>query len=147
MSEKDENADLRKRVEELEAKVAPPPVPPMSSDAAWRDEMRAMSERRMNFASPPLSAEERKAMNDACGPSAIRDIVGHGAMPGPSGQIPTTAQIGAVHGPSGIAGSGTGWVTPPPLGPPPGVAQADRLMDEADRRDKAELAQRLARAK
>jgi hypothetical protein len=40
---------------------------------------------------------------------------------------------------------GTGWRESTPLSPPPGVAQADRLMDEQDRRDKVELAQRLAR--
>ena len=37
-----------------------------------------------------------------------------------------------------------GWGAATPLGPPPGVAQADRLMDAQDRKDRVELAQRIA---
>jgi len=37
-----------------------------------------------------------------------------------------------------------GWGAATPLGPPPGVAQCDRLMDAADARDRIELAQRIA---
>jgi hypothetical protein len=148
MSEKDENADLRKRVAELEAKLAPPKTREQreKEDREYMSQVHAMREARMNHASPPLSAEQRKAYEDACPTAAVQDIVRHGTIPGPTGQAPATAGVGAVHGPSGT-GSGTGWVTPPPLGPPPGVAAADRLMDEQDRRDKAELAQRLARTK
>jgi hypothetical protein len=149
MSEKDENADLRKRVAELEAKLAPPKTREQreAEDRKWMSEMHAMREARMNHASPPLSAEQRKAMNDACGPGDIRDIVQHGTIPGPIGQAPATSQVSGVHGPSGIPGSGTGWINSRPLSNPPGTEQADRLMDEQDRRDKAELAQRLARSK
>ena len=43
----------------------------------------------------------------------------------------------------------SGWRDPGPLGPPPGVAIADRLMDVQDARDRAQLianeAQRLAK--
>jgi len=38
-----------------------------------------------------------------------------------------------------------GYVDPRPLRPPDGVAQADRLMDEQDRRDRAELARKLGK--
>jgi hypothetical protein len=38
----------------------------------------------------------------------------------------------------GVAGSGTGWAHEIPLGPPPGVAVCDRLMDARDAGDKAE---------
>jgi hypothetical protein len=41
---------------------------------------------------------------------------------------------------------GTGWQEPRPLESPPGVHIADQLMDEADRRDRAELIERLAKA-
>ena len=34
---------------------------------------------------------------------------------------------------------GSGWVEEVPLKPPPGVAVLDQLMDEQDRRDRAEL--------
>jgi hypothetical protein len=38
-----------------------------------------------------------------------------------------------------------GWREPTPLGPPPGVAQADKLMDMQDARDRAELIAQEAR--
>jgi hypothetical protein len=38
-----------------------------------------------------------------------------------------------------VPGGGTGWAHSAPLGPPPGVAQADRLMDAQDAKDRAEL--------
>jgi hypothetical protein len=144
----DEIADLKQQVAELKKTVAPPQsaAQRMQEDREYMSKVHAMREAHMNHASPPLSAEQRKAYEDACPTSAVQDIVRHGTIPGPVGQAPATSQVGEVHGSPGI-GRGSGWVTPPPLGPPPGVAQADRLMDEADRRDKAELAQRLARSK
>ena len=41
---------------------------------------------------------------------------------------------------------GSGWIDERPLEPPPGIAHCDRLMDEQDRLDRAELALRLAKA-
>jgi hypothetical protein len=140
MTSDDENADLKRRVAELEAKVAGPP-PPLNN-ANFVDEMRAISERRMNFASPPLTRDEVKAMDAACGPGGVRDIVAKGSIPSPIGMIPTTSQVSGVHTSPGIPGSGRGWIAP--LGPQPGIDHVDRLMDEQDRRDKADLAERLA---
>ena len=44
-----------------------------------------------------------------------------------------------------VPGGGKGLVDPAPLSNPPGVAQADKLMDEQDRRDRAELARKLGK--
>ena len=117
MSDADETADLRKRVEELEKALAPPKVPSMASDAAWRDEMRAISEKRMNHAHNFLTKEDYRAMEAACSTSAVKDIVSKGGgVPAPQGMIPTTSQIGAVHTSPGLPGT-QGWVALRPLGP------------------------------
>jgi hypothetical protein len=56
--------------------------------------------------------------------------------------------LSSVHsGRAGVFSSDNGWVRPRALGNPPGTEQADRIVDEFDRRDKAELAERLARTK
>jgi hypothetical protein len=69
-------------------------------------------------------------------------VVRDNRAPGPGNQsaIPSTAS-----GPRPSAGDGKGWVEPRPLGPPPGVAQADRLMDHQDKLDRAELARKLGK--
>jgi hypothetical protein len=147
MSDADEIANLKRELEAVKATLAPPKSREQREreDREWMSEMHAMREARMNHASPPLSADEVRAMNAACGgPGGVADIVAKGGVHPPSGQIPATAGVGAVRGPSGILGSGTGWVTPPPLSPPPGVAQADRLMDHADAQDRIALARQIA---
>ena len=45
----------------------------------------------------------------------------------------------------GVPGGGTGWAHSAPLGPPPGVAQADRLMDAQDLKDRRELIEQKAK--
>jgi len=70
----------------------------------------------------------------------VRQIVG--------GSAPATLKplAGASSGPTGVwAENKSGWRNAQPLTNPPGVAQADRLMDAADKADRVELAQRLAR--
>jgi len=70
MSDKDEIAALKARVEELEAKVYPSKstfVP--KSDAEWIDEMHQMRERRMNLASN-FHPDDLRAM-EAAAPSHI----------------------------------------------------------------------------
>ena len=69
----------------------------------------------------------------------VRD--NRGAPTGPTGAIPRSTGGG---GPANVPGSGTGWAHETPIGPPPGVAQADRLMDAQDARDRAELSKRDA---
>jgi hypothetical protein len=51
----------------------------------------------------------------------------------------------AVSGPSSVSPNTSGWRTAVPIGPPPGVVQADLLMDEQDRRDRHELILQEAR--
>jgi hypothetical protein len=146
MTDADEIANLKRELAEVKAKVAGPP-PPLNN-ANFVDEMRAISERRMNFASPPLTRDEVKAMNDACGPGGVKDIVAKGGVPGPTGMLPTSGQIGAIHSNVGLPGSQrSGWINSAPIGPPPGVAQADKLMDAQDHRDRVELAERIAKQK
>jgi hypothetical protein len=66
------------------------------------------------------------------------------APTGRPGMIPE--QPSNVRPDSGPANT-SGWREASPLRPPPGVAQADKLMDEQDRRDRAELAQKLGALK
>jgi hypothetical protein len=64
----------------------------------------------------------------------------------PTGAIPSGQQR-TGGGPANVPGSGTGWAHEVKIGPPPGVAQADRLMDAQDAKDRAELVERDARFK
>ena len=81
-------------------------------------------------------------MLQACDDGFMRDIAmrDNRAPTGPSsaGIIPTSQTVSHVR----VPGGGTGWMRETPIAPPPGVAQADRLMDAQDRRDRAELIQR-----
>jgi hypothetical protein len=78
------------------------------------------------------------APDDVC-----RGIVHDGRAPiGPRSAVTSSAQ---VRGPVVAPGSGTGWLREVELRPPPGVAQADRLMDEQDRRDRHDLMMQEAR--
>jgi hypothetical protein len=147
MGRDDEIADLKQQVAELKKAVAPPKsaAQRMQEDREYMSKLHASREARMNHASPPMSAEQAKAYTDAAGgPAGVRDLVQHGTIPGPGGQIPTTGQVGPVHSSPGI-GRGSGWVTPPPLGPPPGINYVDAQMDAQDKLDRAELEQKLGR--
>ena len=130
----DEIAALRKRIEELEAKAKPPepfkPEPYQPIDWTARMSM------------PPSALRAMEAVPDHLMRSIVKDH--QGAPTGPTGTIPTSQQSSGG-GSANVPGSGTGWAHETPLGPPPGVAQADRLMDEADRRDRAELARKLGK--
>jgi hypothetical protein len=148
MTDADKQADdiaaLKKKVEELEAKVSPPKSTfvPMT-DAEHRDMVHRMRERQANSWMPPsaiqemIAAEPRGFMRDV----ALRDA----RAPNSPSTIPRTEH--PSNRSSNVAGSGTGWAREIPLSPPPGVAQADKLMDAQDRRDRAELAQRLGALK
>jgi hypothetical protein len=140
----DEIAALRKRIEELEAKAAPPepkkPFVPMS-DAEHRDWVYQMQERRMSMATPPSVVRDFAALDDKLVKEiALRDAR---APTGRPGMIPDSPQPS----PRLSVGDGTGWAREIPIGPPPGVAQADRLMDAQDARDRAVLIEREARLK
>ena len=130
MTTADDMAALKARVAELERANKPPE--PFKPDPDWR----------------PINPIDRVGMD----PSVMRDLadavpdhISRGiyqdsrAPKGPSsaGAIPSSQQVTNVRG--------TGWATPIPIRPPDGVNHADRLMDEQDRRDRAELAQRLGK--
>jgi hypothetical protein len=142
MSNDDEIAALRKEVAALKAKVDPPKSDfvPMTVEQ-HRDWVHQMNERRMNHASN-FHPDDLRAMEAACPTSAVKDIVAHGHVPGPSGMAGASGQVTRVSSNPGIAGSNT-----TPLGPPPGINHVDRLMDEQDRRDRAELARKLGRGR
>jgi hypothetical protein len=112
---------------EARAKPSPPfdPGPVQRFDPTERMSMPASTLRDMARAVPDRMMRE----------IALRD----GRAPtGPSSQgiIPSSQSVSGVR----VGGGNT-----VPLRPPPGVAQADRLMDAADAADRVELAQRLAK--
>jgi hypothetical protein len=95
-----------------------------------------------NMSMPPSAL---RAMVEAVPDHLMRDIVRdhQGAPTGPTTMNPALTSRGGS--PANVPGSGTGWAREIPLSPPPGVAQADRLMDAQDQRDRAELIEREAR--
>src|SRR5262249_14887619 len=102
------------------------------TDAEWIDEMHQMREKRMNFASN-FHPDDLRAMEAAAPPHIMKGIREDRHAPtGPNyqGAIPSSQSVSNVH--TG-AGAGSGWGAATPLGPPPGVAQADRLMDHQDK--------------
>jgi hypothetical protein len=126
MSDKDELAALKKKVEELEAKVSPPKSTfvPMS-DAEWIDKMHQMRERRMNFASA-FHPDDLRAMEAACPTSAVKDIVAHGTVQSPS-MSGTSGAVTGVHLGGNAPSSTPGYVDPRPLRPPEGVNWVDAI--------------------
>jgi len=142
MSDKSELAALKREVAELKAAVQPKPQPSREDQeratAKWIDEMHQMREGRMSFATPPSVIRDWNVLDNA----TVRDLVQHGTVQSPS-MAGTTGAVSGVHRHDGAPSSTPGWVAPTPLSPPPGVAQADRLMDAQDRRDRIELAQRI----
>jgi hypothetical protein len=135
----DEIAALRKRIEELEAKAKPPePKKPFVPQPHQQYDPTA------GMCMPPSALA---AMAAAVPDRMLRDIVHDNRGPRtPTGMIPRSQQP-TGGGPANVPGSGTGWAHQTPLGPPPGVAQADRLMDSQDQKDRAELIEREAKFK
>jgi hypothetical protein len=135
MTDKDELAALRKELNEVKAALAPAPAPIdwEKRIAAHQDEVHRMREGQANSWMPPnairemVACEPKGFMHDV----ALRDA----RAPQSGGMIPNNQQVRSAGG-----GKGTGWVDPVPLSNPPGVAQADRLMDAADKADRVELA-------
>jgi hypothetical protein len=137
--------EVARQLAELKAKEAPPQstfVP--ESDAEHQNRVHQMRERQANTWMPPnavremVAAEPSGFMHDV----ALRDT----RAPNSPGMISRTEGPSNVRG-GNVPGSGTGWQAPTPLSNPPGVNYADKLMDEQDRRDRAELAQRLGALK
>jgi hypothetical protein len=135
MTNKDEIAARRRRIEELEAK-AKPPKPFVPEPYQRYDPTAGMS-------MPPSALA---AMVNAVPDRMLCDIVHDNRGPRtPTGMIPRSQQTAGGGGAANVPGSGTGWAHETPLGPPPGVAQADRLMDAQDVKDRAELIEREAK--
>jgi hypothetical protein len=139
MTDKDRIAALEREVAALKAKAESPPkstfVP--ISDAEWRDQMHQLAEKRMSMAMPPAVAQELNVLDDNLCAGIRQD---RHAPTSARGMIPSSQQRADVRENS----STPGYSDPRPLSPPPGVAQADRLMDAQDARDRIELAQRIA---
>jgi len=135
--DKDELAALKKKIEELEAKVSPPKSDfvPMT-DAEHRDWVHQMNERRMNQASN-FHPDDLRAMEAACPTSAVKDIVAHGTV-----QSPGYGRRGQSTAPANVSAT-PGWQEPRPLGPPPGIQHVDAQMIADEVRQRAELKRKL----
>jgi hypothetical protein len=142
-------AQLEKELAEVKAAL---PKPQLSWEEQerrsreWAAEMHQMREARMSMAMHP------SVIRDMAGGVSAADCAGiikaSHAPTGPSPMTPSSSPpVSHGRGSANVPGSGTGWAHSAPLGPPPGVTQADRLMDEADRRDRVELARRIAEQK
>jgi hypothetical protein len=119
-----ELAALKAKVEELERKAKPPAPFKLPDD--WRPPINPIDRLSM----PPSAMAE---MVGAVPDGLIRDIVKSGGV----GVLQSTATTPT---PTRVSAQNTsGWREATPLGPPPGVAQADRLMDAADARDRVDL--------
>jgi len=132
MSEKELEAQvaaLEARIAELEARARPPEplkpdpnyVPPSPFRLLDRVSMPASVMREMAAAMP--DRELAGLRRDARTPQTLAPL-------GDANARPRLAQ---------------GWREPTPLGPPPGVAIADKLVDAADARERADLIMQEAR--
>jgi hypothetical protein len=148
MKNDDELAALKRELKaelkaELEAEAeAKPSARDAEREAAeWRDKMHRGAEARMS--SVAVAPEVLRDYARACPTSDVQDLVRHGRVQSPS-QAGTSGQVTVVRG------AGTGWQRGIPLSNPPGTgpgSPADRIAEEFDRRERAELAQRLGALK
>jgi hypothetical protein len=146
MTNDEKIADLQREIEALKRAMSPTADDRAAMDrrvAEHRDQMHQMAEARMARAGN-FSREDLAAMEAAAPRSVCQDIAARGGVRPPSADG-TTGTISAVHPSPGLPGTTNGWREAVPSGPMPGVALADRLMDEADRRDRVELVERLAK--
>jgi hypothetical protein len=136
MSAKEELAALKREVEELKAKLAPPK--PFVPEPYQRYDPTA------GMCMPPSALA---AMVNAVPDRVLRDIVRDNRGPStPTGMIPRSQQP-TGGGSANVPGGGTGWVDPAPLGPPPGLRYVDQQLDAQDAKDRAELIEREAKLK
>jgi hypothetical protein len=138
MTAKEELAALKREVEELKAKLAPP-KPFVPEPYQRYDPTEGM---RM----PPSAL---RAMVEAVPDHVIRDIAmrDNRAPTGRPGMIPTSQQSSGGGGSANVPGSGTGWAHQTPIGPPPGIRYVDAQLDAQDARDKAERIRQDAQLK
>jgi hypothetical protein len=140
-TDKEEIAELKKEVADLKAKISPPPFDMERELREHRERMHRMSEERMSNASA-FTRDDLRAMERACSTAEVQDLVRHSTVQSPSSiSAPNQKPDPAPK----VEPNRTGWSNPTPIGPPPGVNYADRLMDEQDRRDRAEDLERRRR--
>jgi hypothetical protein len=103
----------------------------------YMSQMHDMRERRMSLATPPSVIRD---FADGVSEANCRAIAATARAPtGPTTMAPSSPPVTGVRSGGGnVPGSGSGWAREIPLSSPPGVAQADRLMDAQDAKDKAE---------
>jgi hypothetical protein len=134
-----EIAALKKRQSELEAKLAEadkPPAPFKAEPYQPRDWT----------AGATMDRETKRELAKSFPADLVRDLRSDALKPNPVTGT-SQAQLSQDHGGGRVQiQRGTGWQEPNPLGAPPGVALADRLMDMQDAIDKADLQRRLARS-
>jgi hypothetical protein len=88
------------------------------------------------FSRADLAAMRSAAPDNVCREIAMRDA----RAPTSPSQAGVSGQVTKVSTNTGLPGTNTsGWMRDTPLTNPPGTNYADKLMDAADRRDRAEL--------
>jgi hypothetical protein len=137
MTAKEELAALKREVEELKAKLAPPK--PFKPEPFQRYDPTA------GMCMPPSALA---AMVAAVPDRVIREIAmrDNRAPTGRPGMIPSSHQQSSGGGSSGnVPGSGTGWAHETPIGPPPGLRYVDQQLDAQDAKDRQDLIEKKAR--
>jgi hypothetical protein len=129
---------LKKRIVELEAKLADGPRQPQ------------VREPHKPFDPTARATMPRSVLRDlvtAVPDRLMADLRSDALKPNPVTQ--SVAQLTPDRGSQdrGVQIGGSGWIEPKPLSVPPGVPIMDRLMDMQDAIDKADLQRRLAGAK
>jgi hypothetical protein len=121
---KQELADQRARVAELEEKAKPP--------APFVPQPHQRYDPTANFTLPPSVVREMAA---AVPPNFMQDVVRDNRAPsGPTGAIPSSSNVSGGN----VAGSGTGWAREIPIGPSMHQRYVDAQLDAQDQRDRAE---------
>jgi hypothetical protein len=123
-----ELAALRARVAELEARTNPPAPPKFEAGP------RGSTTTELALSRASLSREAMAKMVEAVPDAMVRQIVNGNratATLNPLPQPNTTPRV--------TEQNRSGWREAQPLSNPPGIAIADRLMDAADARERADL--------
>jgi hypothetical protein len=130
------NEEQEARIEELERKANPPAAPRFETQGPRGPTPTELAMSRASL-SPEVMAEFVKAIPT----EMVRGIV-------KSGGVGVLQSAGGTPTPTRVSAQNTsGWRDPGPLGPPPGLAIADRLMDVQDAKDRAERIIQHARMK
>jgi hypothetical protein len=135
---KAEIAALKKRQTELEAKLGEDkPSPPQFKPEPYQP---------IDYtARATMDRETKRELAKAIPDDLARDLRADLARGNPITQ--SVAQLTPDHGGGRVQiQRGSGWAEPNPLRQPAGVELCDRIMDMADRQDRADLERRLARS-